>query len=664
MDMIAGFTQGRHCTWWAEKSLETGAASMKQRIVRGFPSKGIPFPKVDESDMCDVCRTPKTVKRGSLPWMAYGGGRGEAAILDPRSRAKGKQKVEEFDCVLDAFPKLQKRNKLNEKEDGFVRHDGHFKKAERKRVVSYVKQYQRSGQSSAPVTGGMIDDHGADNDVKMPSVPTCGVDCYKIREDVYRAVDELMSKQPVVRIRPRIRPAELLDFHTLGPLPSVPTSVPIIEASSLATGSEVGNREGDLIPSRDALAVTLTEQKIEASTQTQTPPYFVTEAPTSDIAATVEHEAEVPDPELPAATPTVATLFIQAPTIPTPQTQQLPLDSHLQLESPQSRITTLLFPQPRIASPVDSSQFATTNEQSTEWNELPRDSVTLYREKNLVPSVIPSSLNPESMEQARERQRAKHWDRDRVSTAIFYREMMAKTSHDQVVMRRDPVRNNDEDKVGVEEIGDIAEGDVIPKDDRQPVEVRLKLSSILERLTLEVGNVSKAEDRTLQERGMTRGLQEVVKTAEEFELRNASDPQREQHVPVTRSISPTELECMKAAILNHNFYPRLVSSFVEQHAQGAPPETVTKLEEVRWRVMQSWNPSNSVECDEKIRKYQEILTKFESELEQPFREAMDISWRLENRNKSLPYAQTSKIDQGESSAKEEEKEEEAQTMFS
>ncbi|KAG6554763.1 hypothetical protein Mapa_003782 [Marchantia paleacea] len=399
----------------------------------------------------------------------------------------------------------------------------------------------------------------------------------------------------VVRIRPRIRPPELLDVQKLGPLPSLPSN----EASSVATGSEVGNPEGDLIPSRNAPAVTLAEQKIEASTQTQTPSFSFTEAPTPDIAATIEHEAGIFARELPAATPSVATLLIQVPTIPTPQTQKLPLDSELQL-APQSRITTLQFPQPRIASPVDSSQAATTNEHSTEWNELPIDSVALHREKKSSPSVIPSSLDPESMQHARERQRAKHWDRERVNSAIFYREMMAKTSHDQVVMRRDPVRKSDEEKVGVEEIGDKAEGDVIHKHDGQPVEVRLKLSSILERLTLEVGNVSTEEDRALQGRGMTRGLQEILKTAEEFELRNASDPQREQHLPVTSSISPTELECMKAAILNHNFYPRLVSSFVEQHAEGAPPETVTKLEEGRWRVMQSWNPSNSVVCDEKI----------------------------------------------------------------
>ncbi|CAM6129307.1 unnamed protein product [Calypogeia fissa] len=108
----------------------------------------------------------------------------------------------------------------------------------------------------------------------------------------------------------------------------------------------------------------------------------------------------------------------------------------------------------------------------------------------------------------------------------------------------------------------------------------------------------------------------------------------------TTHLSPTELDCMKAAILSHNFYPRLVTSFINQHKASAPPDQVERLEKIRSQVLESWRPSGipvvKPAQQEKVKKYQEILTKFERELEKPFQDAMDFSWQMEHYLDAIP----------------------------
>jgi hypothetical protein len=64
------------------------------------------------------------------------------------------------------------------------------------------------------------------------------------------------------------------------------------------------------------------------------------------------------------------------------------------------------------------------------------------------------------------------------------------------------------------------------------------------------------------------GLQGLRKTESEDSLKRLESMEKQLHPEVAHSpgqVSPTELDYMKAAILSHSFYPRLVTSFINQH---------------------------------------------------------------------------------------------------
>ncbi|KAL3696854.1 hypothetical protein R1sor_010930 [Riccia sorocarpa] len=556
MDSVMRFLPGR--AWWAESRPVSPSMSSKQQILRGFPSRGIPFPKEREDiERCDVCPHPKPIKRGPLPgWLSYGTERRKEAAAR-RNAATANNGTTTTRGVSKKKPK--KESKQTEEMDFYLRHDGHFKKPEKMRVVTYVKQYQRSDrelQASHQSDHGM--DYGPNCDMKLLGHPTCGINCYQVRKNVYKASDELMSKQPeVVRIKPR--PKEVLEMRELALLPG----------HKEATSSDCQNGNLEEEPktySNDRLFTTAEKKRLETSNQTNREPQ-----------ADLEKAGSNNTPPAASSLPMEASDVHAAATLP----QQAKADiAGSQNGSHPPNITNLLFPQPVLAAVPDGQ--------------------------------AQSSYRKEVMQNVRERQREKHWQRERLNSAIIYQELAAKakTIHDEGLVGSsrggaDQSRTRDKGKQMDEKM------------------VRGKAQSVPEETVAEAKHGR-------QDFG---GLQDLLKTAEEFERRDVDDHEREhqQQLPASgRSMSPTELEYMKAAILNHNFYPRLVSSFIDQHATGAPPETMAKLEQVRSKVMHSWNPTNSVECNEKIKRYQEILTKFESELEKPFQEAMELSFTLEN----------------------------------
>ncbi|KAL2643622.1 hypothetical protein R1flu_011209 [Riccia fluitans] len=550
METITRFLPGR--PWWAERPVSPPVSS-KQEILRGFPSRGIPFPKEKGIPRCDVCPHPKPIKRGPLPgWLSYGTERRKEAAARKNAATDPVN-----DTTTRGKNKGRKQDIKKEEIEFFVRHDGHFKKPEKMRIVTFVKQYQRKERELKPSHQSERMDYGPNCDMKMLAHPTCGVNCYQMRQNVYKAFDELMSKQPeVVRIKPR--PKEFGEMRKLALIPAKEE-----EATSTSNG------DGNLLEAPSASG-----NDIAVTTEGQTP-----QRPKRSS----NHEANV---EAPASlTPSVASSSMELPAIHSTLTSEAQTDT---ARSQQPNITCLLFPQPRLAVPEGQGQT----------------SGILRKE-------------------VRERQREKHWQRERLKSAMIYQDLeaKAKTIHDEGLVGSSSSRGADlmrRTQVGQQMDEKMARG----KTQRDP-EYSVPLGQ--------------AAESVQGRQAFGGGLQDLLKTAEEFERSDADGSQREQQqqqqqqLPVSgRSISPTELEYMKAAILNHNFYPRLVSSFIEQHAAGAPAETVAKLEQVRSKVMQSWNPSNSVECNEKIKRYQAILTKFESELEKPFQEAMDLSFTLEH----------------------------------
>uniref|UniRef100_A0A1D1Z4S8 Homeobox protein SBH1 n=1 Tax=Anthurium amnicola TaxID=1678845 RepID=A0A1D1Z4S8_9ARAE len=104
--------------------------------------------------------------------------------------------------------------------------------------------------------------------------------------------------------------------------------------------------------------------------------------------------------------------------------------------------------------------------------------------------------------------------------------------------------------------------------------------------------------------------------------------------------STTSNHTMKAKIMSHPHYPRLVSAYVNCHKLGAPPEVVTRLDEVC--AGGSWGGGfgssrlgEDPALDQFMEAYCEMLTKYEEELSKPFKEAMLFLSRIESQFKSL-----------------------------
>ncbi|PKU74797.1 homeobox protein knotted-1-like LET6 [Dendrobium catenatum] len=97
---------------------------------------------------------------------------------------------------------------------------------------------------------------------------------------------------------------------------------------------------------------------------------------------------------------------------------------------------------------------------------------------------------------------------------------------------------------------------------------------------------------------------------------------------------------IKAKIISHPQYPRLLSAYVNLHKVGAPPEVVARLEEACASSLISGGGGGGgggedPALDQFMEAYCEMLTKYEQELSKPFKEAMLFLSRIDSQFKSL-----------------------------
>ncbi|KAK3017718.1 hypothetical protein RJ639_003074 [Escallonia herrerae] len=104
------------------------------------------------------------------------------------------------------------------------------------------------------------------------------------------------------------------------------------------------------------------------------------------------------------------------------------------------------------------------------------------------------------------------------------------------------------------------------------------------------------------------------------------------------SFSPSSV--VKAKIMSHPLYHRLLSAYANCQKIGAPPEVVARLEEACASLTAGARTTSSgagedPALDQFMEAYLEMLTKYELELSKPFKEAMLFLSRIESQFKSL-----------------------------
>ncbi|XP_024987787.1 homeobox protein knotted-1-like LET6 [Cynara cardunculus var. scolymus] len=110
---------------------------------------------------------------------------------------------------------------------------------------------------------------------------------------------------------------------------------------------------------------------------------------------------------------------------------------------------------------------------------------------------------------------------------------------------------------------------------------------------------------------------------------------------------------VKAKIMSHPHYPRLLSAYLNCQKIGAPPEVVERLEEAcRASVMMAGRASTGgggggmnttivgqdPALDQFMEAYCEMLIKYEQELSKPFKEAMLFLSRIESQFKAISFS--------------------------
>ncbi|GAB2301048.1 hypothetical protein Dimus_035084 [Dionaea muscipula] len=107
---------------------------------------------------------------------------------------------------------------------------------------------------------------------------------------------------------------------------------------------------------------------------------------------------------------------------------------------------------------------------------------------------------------------------------------------------------------------------------------------------------------------------------------------------------------IKAKILGHPHYPRLLTAYVNCQKVGAPPEVVSRLEEAcaaevaamgRMAAGGAAYLGEDPALDQFMEAYCEMLTKYEQELTKPFEEAMIFLSRIEFQFKALTLSSPS-----------------------
>ncbi|XP_057729761.1 homeobox protein SBH1 [Arachis stenosperma] len=104
------------------------------------------------------------------------------------------------------------------------------------------------------------------------------------------------------------------------------------------------------------------------------------------------------------------------------------------------------------------------------------------------------------------------------------------------------------------------------------------------------------------------------------------------------SSSSSSSSALKAKIMSHPHYHRLLAAYVNCQKVGAPPEVVARLEE----ACESAAAMAATSCigedpalDQFMEAYCEMLIKYEQELSKPFKESMLFLQRMESQFKSL-----------------------------
>ncbi|XP_031490939.1 homeobox protein knotted-1-like LET6 [Nymphaea colorata] len=101
---------------------------------------------------------------------------------------------------------------------------------------------------------------------------------------------------------------------------------------------------------------------------------------------------------------------------------------------------------------------------------------------------------------------------------------------------------------------------------------------------------------------------------------------------------------LKAKIMAHPHYPRLLTAYANCHKVGAPPEVIAQLEEAcaSEQAASAGREGGSMGCigedpalDQFMEAYCEMLTKYEQELTKPFKEAMLFINKIESQFKAL-----------------------------
>lgn len=112
-------------------------------------------------------------------------------------------------------------------------------------------------------------------------------------------------------------------------------------------------------------------------------------------------------------------------------------------------------------------------------------------------------------------------------------------------------------------------------------------------------------------------------------------------ISISSSSSSTSV---KAKIMAHPHYHRLLAAYVNCQKIGAPPEVVARLEEAYTSVAEMGGRSGTSTIgedpglDQFMEAYCEMLTKYEQELSKPFKEAMLFLSRIECQFKALTIA--------------------------
>ncbi|XP_028755236.1 homeobox protein SBH1-like isoform X2 [Neltuma alba] len=100
---------------------------------------------------------------------------------------------------------------------------------------------------------------------------------------------------------------------------------------------------------------------------------------------------------------------------------------------------------------------------------------------------------------------------------------------------------------------------------------------------------------------------------------------------------------VKARIMAHPHYPRLLAAYVNCQKVGAPPETVARLDEAYAAAVAAMGRSGGGSgstgedpaLDQFMEAYCEMLTKYEQELSKPLKEAMFFLQNIERQFKAL-----------------------------